>query len=261
MALEQLANNASSTLGSSINSSVTSLTVASAATFPSSGEFRILIDTEIMKVTAVSSTTFTVSRGVEGTTAASHTSGAAVTGILTADAMRAYRENNNYFSAYSSRPTAAVVNRLFKPTDFPILQRDTGSLWTSIYGPSIDLVTPDDSGFSWTNQGSATVDTSLYGTYIECATNGNADNYRIRSKSHSSPKKYTVAFTLAFQSDNSGGGGLLWRQSSTGKIISTIIWGNINSSVKLITENWTNPTSFSGSVGSYFVAHILNPNL
>jgi hypothetical protein len=94
MALEQLANNASSTLGSSINSSVTSLTVASAATFPSSGEFRILIDTEIMKVTAVSSTTFTVSRGVEGTTAASHTSGAAVTGILTADAMRAYRENN-----------------------------------------------------------------------------------------------------------------------------------------------------------------------
>jgi hypothetical protein len=177
MALEQLANNASSTLGSSINSSVTSLTVASAATFPSSGEFRILIDTEIMKVTAVSSTTFTVSRGVEGTTAASHTSGAAVTGILTADAMRAYRENNNYFSAYSSRPTAAVVNRLFKPTDFPILQRDTGSLWTSIYGPSIDLVTPDDSGFSWTNQGSATVDTSLYGTYIECATNGNADNF------------------------------------------------------------------------------------
>jgi hypothetical protein len=84
MAIEQFANNAASTLSSSINNSVTSLTVASAAAFPAAGNFRIIVDAEIMLVTAVSTNTFTVTRAQEGTTATSHTSPAAVTHILTA---------------------------------------------------------------------------------------------------------------------------------------------------------------------------------
>jgi hypothetical protein len=90
MAVEQFANNASSTLNGAINSSVTSLVVTSATGFPTVGNFRLLIDSEIMLVTAVSGTTFTVTRGIEGTAAASHSNGATVTAILTAGSLAAW---------------------------------------------------------------------------------------------------------------------------------------------------------------------------
>lgn len=99
MALEQLTNKAASTLSAAITSGATSLTVASAAAFPTNGNFRVIVDNEIMLVTAVSGTTFTVTRGAESTTAASHASGAAITHVLTAASLRAlglqrYRPEN-----------------------------------------------------------------------------------------------------------------------------------------------------------------------
>lgn len=86
--MEQFANAAQSTLNGSITDSATTLVVGSNSTFPASGNFRILIDSELMIVTGVSSTTFTVTRGAEGSTAASHSSGATVYGILTAGALQ-----------------------------------------------------------------------------------------------------------------------------------------------------------------------------
>lgn len=69
----------STTLSGSITSGATTLTVASAAGFPAANPFSIQIDSEIMSVTAgMGTTTWTVSRGVNGTTAASHTSGVSV---------------------------------------------------------------------------------------------------------------------------------------------------------------------------------------
>jgi hypothetical protein len=81
---EKFANNAQSTLQAAVASGDTSLSVASASAFPSSGNFRVIIDGEILLVTAVSGSTFTVSRGQEGTTAAAHAVGAYVTHVLTA---------------------------------------------------------------------------------------------------------------------------------------------------------------------------------
>jgi hypothetical protein len=46
-----------------------------------------MIDSEIMAVTDVSGTTWTITRGLEGTTAATHSSAAAVTHLLTADSL------------------------------------------------------------------------------------------------------------------------------------------------------------------------------
>ncbi len=84
---EQFANGASSTLNGAIDSAVLTLTVTSAAKFPFGGTFRILIDTEIMIVTAVAAAVFTVTRGAEGTAAAAHANGALVTCILTTGAI------------------------------------------------------------------------------------------------------------------------------------------------------------------------------
>jgi hypothetical protein len=85
MATEQFANNAQTTLSAAITSTIgTSLSVASASGFPSSAQYRIRVDNELMLVTAgAGTTTWTVTRGLEGTTAATHSNGATVTQVLT----------------------------------------------------------------------------------------------------------------------------------------------------------------------------------
>jgi hypothetical protein len=81
---EQLANNAASILTAAIPDAVaTTLTVANGTVFPATGNFRIIIDTELLLCTSRSGNTLTVTRGIEGTTAASHLNGAAVTHVLT----------------------------------------------------------------------------------------------------------------------------------------------------------------------------------
>ena len=82
-------NNAVSTLNGGINDSVTSLAVASGegALFPSSFPFNITLEDEILKCTNRVTDTFTVVRGEEGTTPASHADGKAVGLRITAKAI------------------------------------------------------------------------------------------------------------------------------------------------------------------------------
>jgi len=80
---ERYANNATSTLNGSITAASTTLTVNSATDFPTAGQFRILIDNEILVVTAVEGNIFTVQRGAEGTVAAAHNENATVEHVLT----------------------------------------------------------------------------------------------------------------------------------------------------------------------------------
>ena len=86
--MEQFANLAGTTLVGGITAFVTSITVANGGSpFPATGNFRIRIDTELMIVTAVAGNVFTVTRGAEGTTAASHSDGAQVVFVLTAGSL------------------------------------------------------------------------------------------------------------------------------------------------------------------------------
>lgn len=64
-----------------------SITVSDYLGFPTTGTFAILIDSEVLSVTAGhSTTTWTVSRGQQGTTAATHSNGATVTHVPAAHA-------------------------------------------------------------------------------------------------------------------------------------------------------------------------------
>jgi hypothetical protein len=105
MATEKFANNASSTLSSGISDTDLSLTVSSASSFPTSGQFRIKIENEILLVTSVASNVFTVSRGQEGTSAASHNSGSTVTHILTAGAIKYISPSSYTEPVYIADPT------------------------------------------------------------------------------------------------------------------------------------------------------------
>ncbi len=63
---------AQTTLNGAINSSVTSLDIVTVAGSPATAPFRIWIDDEIFVVTNVAGDTYTVVRGVEGSSATDH---------------------------------------------------------------------------------------------------------------------------------------------------------------------------------------------
>lgn len=86
---EQFSNRAQTTLNGGISNVTETIIVTSASAFPASGNFRILIDSEIILVTSVAGNTFTCTggRGAESTTAAAHSNGATVTHVLTAGAL------------------------------------------------------------------------------------------------------------------------------------------------------------------------------
>lgn len=90
MPIEQLANDAATTLAAGIAETDTTLVVSSRVGFPDRAVFRIRVDDELILVTGGASTdSWTVQRGIEGTTPASHGNGAEVTHVLTAGSLRA----------------------------------------------------------------------------------------------------------------------------------------------------------------------------
>jgi hypothetical protein len=107
---EQLANNASTTLSSSATSGATTISVASAASFPSTGNFRLICGSEIMLCTGVSGTTFTVVRGYESTTGASHASGSTVSQVLTAGSLVRNRQDDYHLASGSQPPVGRLLD-------------------------------------------------------------------------------------------------------------------------------------------------------
>lgn len=110
MAFELYTNNGVSTLSAGIDNDDTSLSVADGSVFPSTGNFRIRIDNELLLCTARSSNTLTVTRGAEGTTPASHNSGARVAHVLTAGAITQIRDDDRELRVFEARVTPSSGN-------------------------------------------------------------------------------------------------------------------------------------------------------
>jgi hypothetical protein len=114
---EQLANNAATTLTAGIPDAVaTSCTVANGTVFPASGNFRIIIDSELLLCTARTGNTLTVTRGVEATTAASHANGAAVTHVLTKGGLDQYLADRELAYAEFTAPVTVSSTSETAPT-------------------------------------------------------------------------------------------------------------------------------------------------
>jgi len=80
---ERFVNQASTALSSPVGFGDLMITVDSAAHFPNQPEFRVRVGQELILITGVAGTTWTVTRGVEGTTATSHAAGTVVVAVLT----------------------------------------------------------------------------------------------------------------------------------------------------------------------------------
>lgn len=85
---ERLANNAETTLASAVLPADGTISVSNASAFPTEGDFRIVVNNELMLVTAVSGTTFTVTRGIEGTNTSNHAAGDPLANVITEEGFK-----------------------------------------------------------------------------------------------------------------------------------------------------------------------------
>lgn len=155
--MERHRNNAESTITASINNSSDPVTVsvADAAEFPSNGNFRILIDSEILLVTSVSGSDFTASRAQEGTSIASHSNGATVRLIFTSGAFdQAINDRFAVAAGDDYNDTSNNNYRCLQCNDSPHYVHNRATSPWSAYSPLYEF---DPTGWTWFNQGSASI--------------------------------------------------------------------------------------------------------
>lgn len=255
---EKYTNNGASTLNGGINNSTTTVIVTSAASFPTTGNFRILIDSEIMLVTAVSTNTFTVTRAHENTSAASHSDLAVVTHIFTAGAIDAIRSDQIQVGAYGSRPSAGKAGNVYIANDGPYLSHDNGSVWSQ-YGPISKVVPIVTGDFSWNNQLSATE--TVYGGAVVLATEASRASPSVASRiktAPSAPYTVTMCFRVAHKPTTSGGlvnswGGMILRESGTDKRLNMGIFQN-DSPNRVVSFSQTSATSAISTVTNLIIS-------
>lgn len=152
---EQYVNFGETTLAEALDASETGVDVTTGSVFPSSGNFRVVVDDEIMLATARSTNTLTVERGAEGTTAATHDTGAAIALMLTAASLTNIVQENGV-------GTGVVGARVYKSGYQNDLAANTD---TKITFESVDFDT--DNFFDNAND-RLTVPTGLAGKYLVC---------------------------------------------------------------------------------------------
>lgn len=154
-------------------------------------------------------------------------------------------------AAYASRPAAAKAGRLFLPSDGLVVERDTGSAWAS-WGPIFPLTAPVDGDFAWVNQGGASVNAASGGIHL-LGPAGVSASVRVRKKAApATPWTLTAAFIPGIHRADFNQFGLIWRQSSDGKLVT---FGPIsNGSVWVVGVNkWTDATTFSAGYSTTIV--------
>lgn len=250
--VDSFSNAAQTTLSGSIDDNDTTLTVVSATGFPSTSPFRILIDTpgapEICTVTAgAGTTTWTVTRGSEAyagsSSTYSHTSGDTVKHVLTAAGLMSLQSNSTFSSAYASPPSSPISGDIWVPTDsYYDFFRYNGSAWVPFID-GIECTLPDNTGFSWVNQGTSTLDTSK-GAHIMTTVAGENGGQHIRVKSApSTPYTITAAFRALLVGNQFPAFYIVHRESGTSELRITGIY--IDGGPTLSVDNWTSETVFS----------------
>jgi hypothetical protein len=228
---EQIKNATETALDGSINNSVTSIDVDDGSVFPSTGNFRINVEGEIMKVTARSSDTLTVVRGQDGTSAASHGDDAPVMQVISPQGFDALQKDNIGHWGYSSLPP---LNKL-------------------VADGGVTLLTASD--FSWVNQGGASISDDNGTILLSMPTSTTTEAMRVLTRSApSTPYTYITAFQPNIPVEGSPGRSQFFtgfRESSSGKMVTLILECSQNTNgraYRFCILNWDNATTRNGTV-------------
>lgn len=121
--------------------------------------------------------------------------------------------------------------------------RYSGSAWVP-WGPLFPFTAPNDASYAWVNQGGASVSTTNGGIFLRAPANAGV-NLRIRKKAApATPYTVTVAFLPTLVSLNYQSCGVLFRESSSGKVV-TLHVENGTGYQNLTVTKWTNASTFS----------------
>lgn len=251
MATEKFSNNATTNLTNPIGSGDASFDVNAVTNFPTTGNFRIRIDDEIMLVTAVTGLTFSVTRGQETTSAVSHSAGTLVREVLTAGAVDRLRADTIQTGTRAARPTNEKEGILYLTNNSFYLYRDTGSAWVA-HGTILKLTEPIDSDFAWVNQGTATVSTTNGGVFLRGATYGAGESINIRKKTLSPTIGYQTGIGFVPHLNPSSNGsthcGHVLRDSASGKFIAFGIQQVNGSPATLVIKQYNSETSLNATL-------------
>lgn len=220
----QFLNDPGTTLAAAITSTgATTITVSSSTGYGSGTvDFIIAIDLELMGVTNISGTTWTVTRGIESTTAATHPNGTPVNAVQTAGSISALAGGggSNLFGALSALPSPTVGARYTTSDSIYEFIGVTGPAWQALYkGKAVTL--PPSSGWTWDNQGGSTASAPLGALAIVMAPS--ASELRMYYRAAPTPPYTITARFRAFSWSGVGatspfGYGVGFRDSA-GKII------------------------------------------
>lgn len=255
MAFELFANGTTTTtLDGGVSQGAGTVTVSDGSVFPSTGNFRIRVNDELMRVTARSGNDLTVDRGVEGTQEAAHDDGDDVDFYVTAGSVEQYRADSVQSGALASRPATAKEGVIYLPTDAPYLFRYDGSAWEAyapVFRGPFRYLTPLVSGdFSWVNQGTATLSTARGSLRLHAPDVGTGDNLRLLVKSvPSTPYTIDVKLQQHGPSEDSWQAGVVWRQSSNGRLV-TWHWSMKTTEFRLSHVKWNSPTVLNSGYGA-----------
>jgi hypothetical protein len=130
MAVESYSNSAATTLSAAMTDTTgTSMSVTSATGFPSSGQYRIKVDSELFIVTGgQGTTTWTVTRGAESSTAATHSNGAAVTHVVTAASLARVVEGRAVVASADASYDFSLATGLWLPQSAGAAPANTGQI-------------------------------------------------------------------------------------------------------------------------------------
>jgi hypothetical protein len=145
-----------------------------------------------------------------------------------------------------AEPASPSAGDTYFTNNSPYLESYSGSVW-NVWGPIYPLTKPNNAAYAWVNQGGASVSTGSGGIYLSApATAG--DSLRIRKKaSPSTPFTITGAFLMNARGLANVGAGLLFRESSSGKLV-TLSYENDGSGIlQLAVRKWTDATTSSAT--------------
>ena len=220
---ERIVNHNATTLNGAINDTVTSVTVTDAGSYPLLGDFRILVGSEVMHVISRASHTLTVVRGVDGTSAASHSDLDTVDVILTKAGL------DSYFDHVLSGPSARYPARLLDASG--------------------NRVTASD--FTFDNQGTAFAEDNPDGSITLVSDENETANTQLHvlyKTAPTAPWTVTAGFQVAVGWDwasTQTTGGLLCRENSTGEFINLSCSTSAPGGALFDCFHWNSPISFN----------------
>lgn len=240
MGAYRFTNNAESTLAGALTAGGTSLTVVSAAAFPTAGNFTIIVGSEIMLVTGVAGTTFTVARAQEGTSATAHAAGTAVLHVVTADALM-----GGLVPRGTSFPTNPSASERFYRTDRNLEYFYNGTRWltTTLYSHDIPIANEASAavavwGTPWSVQFDQWVE-SFELSALVATTNNPANYWTVTLQKYDA----AVASQMAVLDTSSGTAG----QAAPYRALVAALLLTTTDAYRVLTSAVGTPGTFSGS--------------